>query len=129
MGIATRVNCGNLKDRPMQSFNLGSLMAQSETSRRAWFEFLRTPSLSMGLYRLRAGQADQQQPHTEDEVYYVISGRGWFQSGQQQQAVGPGTLIFVERLVEHRFYDIAEDLTVLVFFAPPEGSLGRTGQS
>ena len=113
----------------MQSFNLGSLMAKSETSRRAWLEFLRTPSLSMGLYRLQAGQADQQQPHTEDEVYYVVSGRGWFRSGQQQQAVGPGTLIFVERLVEHRFYDIAEDLTVLVFFEPPEGSLGPTGQA
>ena len=108
----------------MESFNLGSLMAQSATSRQAWREFLRTPSLSMGLYRLEAGQADQQQPHAEDEVYYVISGRGWFRSGQEQQAVGPGTLIFVERLLEHRFYDIAEELTVLVFFAPPEGSLG-----
>jgi hypothetical protein len=32
-------------------------------------------------------------------------------------------LIFVERSLEHRFFDITEDLTVLVFFAPPEGSL------
>ena len=88
-------------------------------------EFLRASSLSVGLYHLKAGQADPQKPHREDEVYYVLSGKGYFRAGQEQQAVGPGTLIVVERSVEHRFYDIAEDLTVLVFFAPPEGSLGK----
>ena len=35
-----------------------------------------------------------------------------------------------EVLVEHRFFDIREDLTILVFFAPPEGSLrGDNGGS
>lgn len=106
----------------MRTFNLGDLVAESKEKNQAWREFLRVSSLSMGVYSLKAGQADPQQPHTEDEVYYVVSGRGWFRAGQQQQAVGPGTLIFVERLVEHRFYDITEDLTLLVFFAPAEGS-------
>jgi hypothetical protein len=46
-----------------------------------------------------------------------------FRAGRQEQAVASGSLIFVERAVEHRFADIIEDLTVLVFFAPPEGSL------
>jgi hypothetical protein len=30
--------------------------------------------------------------------------------------------VFVAAHVEHRFYDIAEELTVLVFFAPAETS-------
>jgi len=77
----------------------------------------------MGLYSLKAGQADEQQPHTEEEVYFVISGKASFRVGGQEQAVVLGSLIFVERTVEHRFMDITEDLTVLVFFAPPEGSL------
>jgi len=77
----------------------------------------------MGLCRLKAGQADEQQPHTEDEVYLVVSGKASFRAGGREQAVVPGSLIFVERIVEHRFADITEDLTVLVFFAPPEGSL------
>jgi hypothetical protein len=34
-------------------------------------------------------------------------------------------VIFVERAIEHRFLDITEDLTVLVFFAPPEGFLNN----
>jgi quercetin dioxygenase-like cupin family protein len=107
----------------MQTFNLSSLVAESERGDQRWHEFLRVPSVSMGLYRLNAGQADEQQPHTEDEVYVVISGKASFRASGQQQAVVPGSLIFVERAVEHRFVDITEDLTVLVFFAPSEGAL------
>ena len=33
-----------------------------------------------------------------------------------------GSVIFVAAGVEHRFYDIAEELVVLVFFAPAESS-------
>jgi quercetin dioxygenase-like cupin family protein len=107
----------------MQTFNLNDLAADSEPGDQRWREFLRVPSLSMGLYRLKVGQSDEQQPHTEDEVYFVLSGKASFRAGEQEQAVVPGSLIFVERAVEHRFVDITEDLTVLVFFAPPEGSL------
>ena len=53
----------------------------------------------------------------------VVSGKASFRAGEETQAVAPGSLIFVERSVKHRFFDITEDLTVLVFFAPPEGSL------
>jgi quercetin dioxygenase-like cupin family protein len=107
----------------MQTFNLRSLVAESERGNQRWQEFLRVPSLSMGLYRLKAGKADEQQPHTEDEVYFVLSGKASFRASGGEQAVVAGSLIFVERAVEHRFVDITEDLTVLVFFAPPEDSL------
>jgi len=109
----------------MQTFQLPQLLEKLKVSHRAWLEFLRAGSLSMGVYHLKAGQPDPQQPHTEDEVYYVVSGRASFQAGSEQQTVGQGTLIYVDRDVEHRFFDITEDLTVLVFFAPPEGSLKK----
>ncbi len=112
----------------MQTFSLNDLAADSERAGQRWWEFLRVPSLSMGLYCLKAGQADEQQLHTEDEVYVVVSGKASFQCGGQDQAVTPGSVIFVERAVEHRFVDIFEDLTVLVFFAPPEGSLKGEGE-
>jgi mannose-6-phosphate isomerase-like protein (cupin superfamily) len=106
----------------MQTFNLNDLVAEGESGDQRWREFLRTSSLSMGLYRIKAGQPDEQKPHTEDEVYLVIRGKASFRAGTQERAVDPGTLIFVERCAEHRFVDVTEDLTVLVFFAPPEGS-------
>jgi quercetin dioxygenase-like cupin family protein len=112
----------------MQHFDLGRLRA--ELVGQPWLEFLRVPSLSVGVYHLRAGQDDPQRPHTEDEVYYVVAGRARFQAGGQERDVGPGTVLFVERLAEHRFVAIAEDLTALVFFAPAEGSLrGGTAAS
>jgi mannose-6-phosphate isomerase-like protein (cupin superfamily) len=107
----------------MRTFQLKNLMDKIEQHHRPWLEFLRTSSLSMGVYHLKSGQADPQQPHSEDEVYYVVSGRASFRAGAEQLRVEPGALIYVERNVEHRFFDITEDLTALVFFAPPEGSL------
>jgi quercetin dioxygenase-like cupin family protein len=106
----------------MQTFDLNDLVAESERGDQRWREFLRAPSLSVGLYRLKAGQVDEQRPHTEDEVYFVVRGKALFRAVGREQAVVPGSVIFVERAAEHRFVDITEDLTVLVFFAPPEGS-------
>ena len=40
-----------------------------------WREHLRTDDLSIGTYAIPAGGADPQEPHTEDEVYVVSSGR------------------------------------------------------
>lgn len=109
----------------MQTFQLSQLLETLRLSQRPWLEFLRASTLSMGIYHLKAGQPDRQQPHTEDEMYYVVTGRASFRAGSEKQEVGQGTFIFVERNVEHRFFDITEDLTVLVFFAPPEGSLNK----
>jgi quercetin dioxygenase-like cupin family protein len=83
-------------------------------------EFLRVPAMSAGLYSLAVGATDPQRPHHEDEMYYVVRGRTHFKGGDQDQEISTGTLIFVAAEIEHRFYDITEDLSVLVFFAPAE---------
>ncbi len=50
----------------------------------------------------------------------MVSGRGRFRVDEHDRPVGPGTMIFVEAGVEHRFHTITQDLSVLVVFAPPE---------
>src|SRR5262245_12780584 len=105
----------------MQTFDRNDRTAASERADQRGRAFLRVPSLSRGLYRLQAGQADEPQPHAEAEVSLVVSGRASFRAGGREQDRRPGSLVFVERAVEHRLVDITEDLTVLVFFAPPEG--------
>jgi len=54
----------------MQAFELPQLVEERRRSKRLYLEFLREPTLSVGLYELPAGASDPQQPHTEDEVYY-----------------------------------------------------------
>jgi mannose-6-phosphate isomerase-like protein (cupin superfamily) len=66
-----------------------------------------------------ASSAPDVQPHTEDEVYYVIEGRGTITVAGERRPVGPGSIVFVAIGVEHHFHDIEEDLKVLVFWAPP----------
>jgi len=91
-----------------------------ETGGKPYREFLRVPALSAGLYVLGAGASDAQRPHHQDEMYYVIRGRARFQAGEDDQEVGPGSVLFVSRQLEHRFHAIEEELAVLVFFAPAE---------
>jgi mannose-6-phosphate isomerase-like protein (cupin superfamily) len=107
----------------MQAFELDQVTEQMSREGRAWMEFLRVPALSIGVYHLPAGRVDEQNPHTEDEVYYILRGVARFRTGDEERSVHAGTILFVERNVEHRFFDISEDLTVLVFFAPAEHSL------
>jgi mannose-6-phosphate isomerase-like protein (cupin superfamily) len=83
-------------------------------------EFLRVPTMSAGLYVLAAGATDLQRPHQEDEVYCVVRGKARFRAGEEDIEVSAGSMLFVAAEVEHRFYNISEEVAVLVFFAPAE---------
>ena len=107
----------------MQAHELTQLISQRESSDKLYLEFLKVPDLSMGLYVLPAGGTDPQSPHTEDEVYYVVSGRAQILVAEENRNVESGSVIYVEKNVAHRFHSIEEELTVLVFFAPAEYSL------
>ncbi|MBI1802009.1 MAG: cupin domain-containing protein [Chloroflexi bacterium] len=106
----------------MEAFDLFALVAERDTSAARYREFLRKPSLSAGLYTLPAGAADRQQPHQEDEVYYVMRGQGMIRVGEEDRAVAPGTFVFVAARVPHHFHNIREDLAILVLFAPAESA-------
>ena len=106
----------------MDAFELADLLTERGRSDKLYLEFLRVPALSMGLYVLPAGGVDPQQPHTEDEVYYVVSGRGAFRCGEEDRPVAAGSLLYVPANIEHRFHTIEEQLAILVFFAPAEES-------
>src|SRR2546423_14847468 len=108
----------------MEAFDISQLTSERKRSERLYLEFLRKPSLSMGVYELVAGATDPQKPHTEDEVYYVVRGRATAQVGQESRPVQHGSIIFVAPNVQHRFHTLTEDLTLLVFFAPAESVYG-----
>jgi mannose-6-phosphate isomerase-like protein (cupin superfamily) len=71
---------------------------------------------------LPSGAVDTQQPHTEDEVYYVVSGRGQIRVAEDECSVQSGSVVFVAAGAKHYFHSIIEDLQILVFFAPAEHS-------
>ena len=104
----------------MKAFELEDLRQQHFTSDQLYLEFLREPSMSMGLYVLPAGSTDPQSPHNEDEVYVVLNGRSQIMVAGEDRPVQKGSIIFVGKQIEHRFHSIEEELQILVFFAPAE---------
>jgi mannose-6-phosphate isomerase-like protein (cupin superfamily) len=100
-------------------FDVEKVLSEVTPDRR-YHEFLRIAAMSSGVYVLPAGATDKQSPHKEDEIYYVVRGRGKIRIGGQGTPISQGSLIFVEAKAEHRFFDIEEELVLLVFFAPPE---------
>lgn len=53
-------------------------------------------------------------------MYVVLRGRATLRVGDRDQPVKEGTVVSVDHGEEHRFVDIAQDLQLLVVFAPPE---------
>ena len=107
-----------------QSAELTAVLAQARAAPDRYAgEVLRSPQLSVGLYTLPTGGTDDQTPHAEDEVYYAVSGRALIRVGKNDHPVGPGSLLFVPARAEHYFHDIEEEMILVVFWAPPEGSV------
>jgi len=85
----------------------------------SFVELFRHGTLSVELYAPRG--VDPQSPHTRDEVYVVVEGRGQFRKGEAVHRFGPGDVLFVPAGVVHRFQAFSDDLVVWVFFYGPEG--------
>lgn len=108
----------------MQAWELTEVDAGRAAERQLYREFVRVPDLSAGLYVLERGATDPQSPHTEDELYYVVRGRGTVTVGDEKRAVTAGSLVFVPATVPHHFGEIVERMEILVVFGPAEGARG-----
>jgi mannose-6-phosphate isomerase-like protein (cupin superfamily) len=115
-----RAKGARVTDSKAAFFTLSEIDAQRASGNKRYQEFLRVPAMSAGLYVLPVGGTDPQRPHHEDEMYYVVRGRARFRAGDEDREISAGTVLFVAAEVEHRFYEIKEELAVLVFFAPAE---------
>lgn len=111
----------------MNAFEIPDLDPQPrDEDGHGYVDFFASELLSVGLAIWPARSPDRQRPHKEDEVYYVISGRGTIRVAGEDRSVQPGSLVFVAAGVEHRFHAIEEDLRVLVFWAPPHETARQT---
>jgi mannose-6-phosphate isomerase-like protein (cupin superfamily) len=106
-----------MTDKNWQVFDLAEIKQKLKGKPAEYLEFLNVPALSCGIYSLAAGSTDMQSPHDDDEVYLVMSGRARMRLGDVERAVGPGSLLYVSATTEHSFFEIEEDMTLLVFFA------------
>jgi mannose-6-phosphate isomerase-like protein (cupin superfamily) len=104
----------------MEQFTLAEARRQRTRKNQPYHEFLHVPMMSAGVYELGVGDNDTQQPHTEDELYYIVSGKATLLVGASDLPVEAGSMVFLPAHMVHRFHTITEALTILVFFAPAE---------
>jgi mannose-6-phosphate isomerase-like protein (cupin superfamily) len=83
---------------------------------------LRRGTMKLGLYAPRG--EDDQTPHRQDELYFVVSGSGFFLKNGIRKPFAPDDAIFVEAGAEHRFEDFSPDFAAWVVFWGPEGGEG-----
>lgn len=100
-----------------QAFDLASLIQKNNETDGPYLRFFDNKTMSTGIYTLKAGQLDQQQPHQNDELYVVSSGKAKLRAGNETFDAVPGSIFFVKANIEHRFVDIQEDLNIIVFFS------------
>ena len=106
-----------MTDGNWQIFDLDAIRGDLKGDAVEYLEFLSVPALNCGVYSLPAGSRDMQAPHDDDEVYVVLSGRARMRLGDKEKSVGPGALLYVGAATEHSFFEIEEDMTLLVIFA------------
>ena len=62
---------------------------------------------------------DRQTPHTQDELYVVVSGSGVFRRGEESANFVAGDVLFAPAQTPHRFETFSDDLqTWVIFFGP-----------
>ncbi|ELY57698.1 cupin domain-containing protein [Natronolimnohabitans innermongolicus] len=79
-------------------------------------EALETESMTVEVGRYPSASAAPKNPHNEDELYYVLSGRGKLRVGDETHDIEGGDLVYVEPEMEHDFFAIEEEITVLIVF-------------
>jgi len=104
-------------DSGWQVFDINEIRKALSGDQVLYREFLRVPSLSCGVYHLPKGAKDMQTPHDEDEVYYVLEGRAVMKVADEMKEVSSGDILYVKATETHSFFEIEEDMTLLVFFA------------
>ena len=107
-----------------EAFNLSEVIEQRRRSGESWLEFLRVPALSVGIYSLPAGAEDSQEPHTEDEVYYVVSGKGRMAIDGKAFDVKPGDALLTHPGSSHGLVQVGDDDLVLIIVFPAGHAAG-----
>ena len=99
-------------------FDLDSMLIElNKKGNSSYFlDFLHNNSFEVGVLRLNPGQKDTQGPHPEDELYFVIEGKGLINILEKNHEIRKGSCIFVPSKTKHYFHGNKERLVVLYVF-------------
>ena len=86
-----------------------------ETSASSFAELMRRGTMSVELFAPQG--TDTQEPHKQDELYIILTGRAEFVKAGQRVNCAAGDVLFVEAGTVHRFERFSDDFQTFVIFA------------
>jgi mannose-6-phosphate isomerase-like protein (cupin superfamily) len=95
---------------------LEKLIAELDTANEYFLNVFKSKALDVGILRLKKGETDTQEPHSVDEVYFVIEGNGYIEIQDKIKPINRADFIFVPAKIHHRFVVGNKDLMVIYFF-------------
>ena len=103
-----------MKEKIIEIRNLYSKMHLDNSDFLTFFDL---EQLQAGILRLRPGEIDTQEPHSKDEVYFVLEGDGFIEIGNKSHEIKKDLFIYVPSEVKHRFHGNTQEILVLYFFS------------
>jgi mannose-6-phosphate isomerase-like protein (cupin superfamily) len=89
------------------------LISQVNDNGGYFIDFVNTKDIEAGIISLHPGEKDLQQPHSVDEIYYVIEGFAYIEIEGRSKAIKERDIIFIPAKSRHRFHGNNQDLVVL----------------
>jgi mannose-6-phosphate isomerase-like protein (cupin superfamily) len=81
-----------------------------------FLDILQNNSFEVGVLRLNPGEKDTKGPHSADELYVVIEGKGYINIVEENYEIRKGSCIFVPSKTKHFFHENKEKIVVLYIF-------------
>lgn len=97
-----------------QRFTVADALARLPQGQR-WVTILKHGPNELEFYAPRG--TDPQQPHTRDEIYFIVAGTASFVSSARREPCGPGDVFFVPAGTLHHFEDISADFATWAIFS------------
>ena len=97
-------------------FNLKDTLDKIKKSDSYFHTFINRDSLAAGILMLKPGEEDTQEPHENDEIYFIISGNGFLKIKNNDYEISKDKLFFIGKDVPHYFHSNTKELKVLYFF-------------
>ena len=101
-------------------FDTNEFLKKIEKSGIYFHTFINNKNLAAGILRLNPGEEDTQEPHQDDEIYYVVKGDGFLTVGKNEYPVSDGMSYYVAKKIPHHFHGNKKELVVIYFFGGPD---------
>lgn len=97
-------------------FNTNEYIKKIIKSDTYFHTFINKENLAAGVLCLNPGEKDTQDPHENDELYYVVKGDGFLLVDQKNYDISEGMVYYVAKNTPHCFHGNTKELVVLYFF-------------